>query len=83
MNCPYCSKEMEIGKIEINSSPTGFISQKFITQDQLDKTFGRKLKETIQEVTTGISMNESFNLKNSKKAYYCESCTIVLAEFNR
>lgn len=81
MKCPYCNNEMIIGKIELYSNPPGFITQKFISEEQLNKTLGRKLKETVQEVMTGISMNDSIILNNNEKAYYCDACRIGFVEF--
>ena len=83
MNCPYCKNEMELGKVEMISSPPGYIKQTFKNEYELQKGFLEKVKETVMQIRMGINMNNNnISLKNSEKAYWCECCSVVFAEFD-
>ena len=45
MNCPYCNNEMELGKVEMTSSPPGYIKQTFKTEYELQKGLVEKSKK--------------------------------------
>ena len=82
MNCPYCNIEMELGKVEMISRPPGYITQTFKTEYELQMGFVKKIKETVQQIKMGIINNNNISLKNSEKAYWCECCSKVFAEFD-
>lgn len=80
MNCPYCSNEMELGKVESFSSSPGYIQQKFVSEYESQKRLATKIKEFVQEISMGV-MKESISLKNCETAYYCDQCKKVFAEY--
>lgn len=82
MNCPYCNNEMELGKVEMVSSSPGYIKQTFIPEYELQKGFVENIKETFREIISGIMVDHSISLKNNEKAYYCECCGKVFAEYD-
>lgn len=84
MNCPHCNREMELGKMEMISSPPGYISSTFIPQTELDKKLGDKVFEAIQEICKGeVSTGSKIPMKNLQKAYYCSSCGKAFVEFEQ
>lgn len=77
MKCPYCNKEMEHGKLNIDTNGT-FFEQRFVLDTKPELKESRQIMKRVLGV---FAVNDS-NVEDCSSAFYCDSCKKVFGEFN-